>query len=100
MSKDYIDLLRQSYKKLKSSIYFDKTQLILRDKIVRWESEEILTRRLKRLQSNYKKILSKNCLRKYVLEFHTLLSQKAGKRNHQIIMNLKAVTLLYSSQTG
>ena len=99
MSKDYIDLLRQSYQKLKSSIYFDKTQLILRDKIVRWESEEILTRRLKRLQSNYKKILSNNCLRKYVLEFHTLLSQKDWKRNHQIIMNLKAATLLYSSQT-
>ena len=39
MSKDYIELLRQSYKKLKSSIYFDKTQLILRDKIVRWESD-------------------------------------------------------------
>ena len=39
MSNDYIELLRQSYKKLKSSIYFDKTQLILRDKIVRWESE-------------------------------------------------------------
>ena len=39
MSNDYIELLRQSYKKLKSSIYFDKTQLILRDKIVRWESD-------------------------------------------------------------
>lgn len=34
----YIELLEQSYKKLKSSVYFDKTQLILRDKIVRFET--------------------------------------------------------------
>ena len=35
----YLDLLKKSYKKLKSYIYFDKTQLIIRDKIVRWETE-------------------------------------------------------------
>lgn len=38
MEKEYIDLLKQSYKKLKSSVYFDKTQLILRDKIVAFET--------------------------------------------------------------
>lgn len=32
-------LLKQAYKKLKSSVYFDKTQLILRDKIVDFESQ-------------------------------------------------------------
>lgn len=35
----YLDLLKKSYKKLKSYIFFDKTQLIIRDKIVRWETE-------------------------------------------------------------
>lgn len=33
----YSSLLQQAYKKLKSSIFFDKTQLILRDKIVEYE---------------------------------------------------------------
>lgn len=33
-----IDLLQKSYKKLKSSVFFDKTQLVLRDKIVENES--------------------------------------------------------------
>lgn len=32
-------LLKKAYKKLKSNIYYDKTQLILRDEIVRFESE-------------------------------------------------------------
>ena len=35
----YLELLKKSYKKLKSYIYFDKTQLIIRDKIVKWEME-------------------------------------------------------------
>lgn len=34
---DYYSLLQQAYKKLKSSVFFDKTQLILRDKIVEYE---------------------------------------------------------------
>lgn len=33
----YSSLLQQAYKKLKSSVFFDKTQLILRDKIVEYE---------------------------------------------------------------
>ena len=33
----YCSLLQQAYKKLKSSVFFDKTQLILRDKIVEYE---------------------------------------------------------------
>ena len=32
------ELLRKSYKKLKSGVFFDKTQLCLRDKIVIYES--------------------------------------------------------------
>lgn len=37
-SKSLAELLAKAYKKLKSSIYFDKTQLILRDRIVDFES--------------------------------------------------------------
>lgn len=37
MDFDYCTLLQQAYKKLKSSVFFDKTQLILRDKIVEYE---------------------------------------------------------------
>lgn len=32
------DILDKAYKKLKSSVYYDKTNLILRDKIVDFES--------------------------------------------------------------
>ena len=35
------DLIKKAYKKLKSSIYFDKTQLILRDKIVQFECKNL-----------------------------------------------------------
>ena len=35
---DYEDILDKAYKKLKSSVYYDKTNLILRDKIVNFES--------------------------------------------------------------
>lgn len=36
---DYEDILDKAYKKLKSSVYYDKTNLILRDRIVDFESE-------------------------------------------------------------
>ena len=66
LSKDYIELLRQAYKKLKSSIYFDKTQLILRDKIVRWETDgnpdkkiEILAKKLENINFDSKELRKK-----------------------------------------
>ena len=34
---NYSELLRQAYKKLKSSVFFDKTQLVLRNKLVSYE---------------------------------------------------------------
>lgn len=34
---DYEDILDKAYKKLKSSVYYDKTNLILRDEIVNFE---------------------------------------------------------------
>lgn len=36
-----IDLVKIAYKKLKSSVYFDKTQLILRNALVEYETPEI-----------------------------------------------------------
>ena len=35
------ELIRKAYKKLKCSVYFDKTQLILRQQIVDFESSDI-----------------------------------------------------------
>lgn len=32
-------LLKKAYKKLKSSVYYDKTQLILRDELVKFEKK-------------------------------------------------------------
>jgi hypothetical protein len=40
MQSDLYKLLKRSYKKLKASVYFDKTQLVLRNKIVVYESTE------------------------------------------------------------
>jgi len=34
---DYEDILDKAYKKLKSSVYYDKTNLILRDEIINFE---------------------------------------------------------------
>ncbi len=39
----------KAYKKLKSSVYYDKTQLVLRDKIVKYESENDLSKRFNRI---------------------------------------------------
>ncbi len=36
---EIIELLKIAYKKLKSSVYYDKTQLILRQELVKWEVE-------------------------------------------------------------
>ena len=53
---DCEDILEKAYKKLKSSIYYDKTNLILRDRIVEFESshEQELTDYLRDLWVNFK----------------------------------------------
>lgn len=40
------DLVRKAFKKLKSNVYFDKTNIILRDKLVKFESESGFKKRL------------------------------------------------------
>ena len=42
----YKALVEKSYKKLKSSVFFDKTQLILRDKIVKFEADSSFEEKL------------------------------------------------------
>ncbi|MGL5972941.1 MAG: hypothetical protein ACRCZK_04445, partial [Oscillospiraceae bacterium] len=46
---DISEQLKRSYKKLKASVYFDKTQLILRDKIVDYEKNTVLPSRFDEL---------------------------------------------------
>jgi len=40
------ELIRQSFKKLKAAIFFDKTQLILRDKLIAYETSPDFERKL------------------------------------------------------
>lgn len=53
---DYEDILNKAYKKLKSSVYYDKTNLILRDRIVDFESShgQELSAYLRNLWENFK----------------------------------------------
>lgn len=46
MDVDY-KIVEQAYKKLKSSVYFDKTQLILRNSIVEYETKGEIDNQLK-----------------------------------------------------
>ena len=45
----YCSLLQKAYKKLKSSVFFDKTQLILRDKIMKYEVSSELDSQFEKL---------------------------------------------------
>lgn len=65
----YFELLSQAYKKLKSYVFFDKTQLPLRDKIVEFEQGEInfeeqLDKLAKELESGLIGKLTKGILEK------------------------------------
>ena len=54
-SNEYLELIKQSFKKLKSSVFFDKTQLVLRDKLVAYETSPDFENNLSELAT---KILS------------------------------------------
>ena len=56
-SNEYLELIKQSFKKLKSSVFFDKTQLVLRDKLVAYETSPDFENNLSELAT---KILSLN----------------------------------------
>lgn len=64
------DIVEKAYKKLKSSVYYDKTQLILRNRIVEYEQQypkDMLDKRLKRIcnilkdESRFKTFTKKIC---------------------------------------
>lgn len=54
-NNEYLELIKQSFKKLKSSVFFDKTQLVLRDKLVAYETSPDFENNLSELAT---KILS------------------------------------------
>ena len=60
-----IDLLQIAYKKLKSSVYYDKTQLILRQKLVEWEVQHDIDDELSKLSDdlivNFESLCNRIC---------------------------------------
>ncbi|MFI3163973.1 MAG: reverse transcriptase domain-containing protein [Bacillota bacterium] len=48
---DKLRLVKSAYKKLKSSVYYDKTQLLMRDRIVGFESDELFKNRMDKLSA-------------------------------------------------
>lgn len=88
MNKIDSDLLLKAYKKLKSSVYFDKTNLILRDKIVDFESSiEDLEDYFKRLAKiiNHKKNFKK--LEKEIIDSISILSFPKNLKGRNRIQN-------------
>ena len=100
-TNNYIELLEQSYKKLKSSIYFDKTQLILRDKIVQLEAENSIQTIIEDMAN---KIETKNWEDLFIpildsityISFPKSLSPSPEKSNTS--MNPNAATLITNMQ--
>lgn len=103
MKWDTKTLLQVAFKKLKSSVFFDKTQLVLRDKIVKYESEGNIEDKLSELEQRIDSgetefddlIRSIN-----VLVFPKTISEDDGcERRREIISNLpETVTEINSSQ--
>lgn len=50
-----INLIKKAYKKLKCSVYFDKTQLVLRDMLVKFEKDEALIN--KKLENLFEQLI-------------------------------------------
>lgn len=67
------DLVKIAYKKLKSSVYFDKTQLILRNALVEYETPEIDSK----LDDLYEKLINKEDREKFVDEVISRISYNA-----------------------
>ena len=68
-------LFKIAYKKLKSSLYYDKTQTILRDKLVYFEAEQ------KNIDNYWQE---RNCLRKFFQAFLIMHFLKAWLQKSQI----------------
>ncbi len=88
MEIDY-KIVEQAYKKLKSSVYFDKTQLILRNSIVEYETKDEIDNQLKII---YETLLDKEAFAEFnerILQSITVSSFPKKLKNDEqtIIMN-------------
>lgn len=96
-------LVQAAFKKLKSSVFFDKTQLVLRDKIVKYESEgnieDKLSKLAQRIDSGETEFEDLICSIN-VLAFPKTVSDNDGcERRREIISNLpETVTEINSTQ--
>ena len=87
----YVELIRQSFKKLKSAIFFDKTQLVLRDKLIAYETSPDFESNLKdlafkMLSSDWEEIINSIGL----LSFPKKITRNGDKEfnNKQFITNV------------
>lgn len=81
--------IEKAYKKLKSSVYFDKTQLILRNAIVEFEMKDDINKELNKI---YKQLLDEDefmKLKESIIQSVSVLSlpKKLGDNGCNIIMN-------------
>ena len=84
-------LLEISYKKLKSSVFFDKTQLVLRDKIIQEEYriEAVIDRLTKQLESGGLSDTMPSIMKSIsVLTFPKKMAGEESERPDQLISNL------------
>ncbi|MDO4270337.1 MAG: hypothetical protein Q4C72_05335 [Eubacteriales bacterium] len=84
-------LLEISYKKLKSSVFFDKTQLVLRDKIVQEEDriEAVIDRLTKQLINGDLSDITPSILKTIsILTFPKKMADEESEKPDQLISNL------------
>lgn len=85
------DLVRIAYKKLKSSVYYDKSQAPLRDAIVAFESPKVFDKKLKDLSSALKasdefwKTYSQRSID--TIDFYMLPKSVSAKKHDNLILN-------------
>jgi len=94
MEIDY-KIVEQAYKKLKSSVYFDKTQLILRNSIVEYETEDDIDNRLEMI---YESLLDENAFAE--LNDEILQSIKVSSFPKKLVNNEQSIIMNTVSPTN
>lgn len=84
-----LQLFEKAYKKLKSSVYFDKTQLVLRNKVVEFENSENFEKSIKDMYESFRDEKKFNTLCNEILSSITILSfpKKLKDNKSDIIIN-------------
>ena len=88
-----IGVFKKAYKKLKSNVYFDKTALILRNKIVEFESDFDIDSSLKKLHKDFVDPVRREKLFNEILSsisfssFPKKLKTENNKENDDVIIN-------------